>query len=213
MPVPTIRNIETIPGMYGGGGVEAPIVLILDQFTDTDAVKVSAHTISPTNVPATAWSYVGGALDYLKIYSNKARSQAGSYLTVDKLDAGIADCIISVDMVCGGDGGWCGISFRVTDINNYWYAVVSKIAATYYLRIYEVTDGAAAVMRAGASPVFGDADTVTMTVTLAGNSISVTMAGTTISYTSAVRNTVTAHGLYVTGSVATLDNFKITTNP
>ena len=189
-----------------GGAIVPP--LILDEFTGVDATIITSHTISPTNAPAATWTYVGGAVSYVKIYSNKIRSQAGSFTSVYNLAVGVSDCKLTADVAGVSTSDLCGFAFRITDINNYWYCGIVKIGADGYLRIYDITSGVETMIATGTF-TWDEGVEHPLVVTLSGSLITASYLGITITYTSTVRQTVIDHGIYFVGAGTTMDNFRI----
>lgn len=140
----------------------------------------------------------------LGIVSGKATRNAGSVVEAD-IDAGLSDCVVSVDLT------WqlnAGIAFRVFDSTNYFMA---RIASPAGLQVYSIAAGAATVLGAYAfTPVAGT--TYRLSVRLEGTSIIASIDGVErVNISSNFNRTYTKHGLTVRDVAATdtFDNFEI----
>lgn len=195
------------------------VLLIYDQFTDADTTLVSAHTIGPTNVPSTSWTYKAyhAVPGTAQIDTNKVRPTTAGKVELYTCDPGYANGLIELDFNFGVTGDEVGIDFRFTDASNHWFA--EAVYSGGLLRIIERTSGtsttrATTTLGAGAVPRSTDHH---LALTLNGDAISLVISGGatgTVTYSSSVRNTVTNHGfiIYEGANVNTrLDNFKFTT--
>lgn len=196
-------SAQSVTNNVGGGGG----VLVLDNFTDTNATALSAHSIAPTNTPATSWTNDEGTLE---IQSNKARPSADTGVRSSSVNAAVADCTITV-VVRRGNLGDGGIKFRQQDSANYWIA--DFLSSTNTFKLYEKNAGTY-TERASTAITFTVNTDYTMQVVLSGNSIIATLnGGDTISFTSSSFASQTKHGLWVSlgsdGTDFTWDSFKI----
>jgi hypothetical protein len=188
----------------------AVVTLIYDILNDVDATSLDAHAIAPTNTPATAWTERNGNW---AITSNQAMLSAGATRAHATLDAGVADCTISVTARSAttntGTDRDAGITARWTNTSNYWK--IGTNAAADLFRIVE-RNAATDTSRASASVVIGVADDLAIVTVLSGATISATLAGgSAISYGSATLNqTVTVHGMLASAANDRLDNFTVT---
>ena len=181
-------------------GRGSPIV-VNDAFTDTNGVALSAHTIAPTNKPATAWTIASGTWT---IQGNQASNTGGNPAKVT-LDGNKANGTVSVNIILAG-GDFAGIMFRGTDAVNYYSATIN--ASDGKLSLYDGSPlGGTLIQQAAAGVSAGP--TYLMTVTMSGNDFSVLCNGTTVSGNNATRNTATICGLMEWGNGSTFDDFKI----
>lgn len=201
---PRYGNLAALCPAAGGGG---PTTLISDAFTDTDGTNLSAHSISPTNTPATSWSILSGAFD---INSNRAR-QTGTGTIVAVVDAGQADVTISCVLRMLSTSDSPAIAFRCSDASNFWIATLVG-GATFDLYEYN----AATLTQRATTPFVHTINTnYTLQVVLSGTSITATVdGGNQITYGSATFNqTATKHGLRSNNGSANemlWDSFTIT---
>lgn len=193
-------------------------VLVLDEFTDADATALEDHTVAPTNTPSASWTaLVAGVL----INGNKAYgSGTPSSLKESDLDVGVADCIIEADVASGAglDVYFYGLlSFRVTDSNNRWSAGLVK--ETGSMTISERTSSVTTIRAEDTSYTWADNESFHFKLTLLGNDITFECSGDhvcSLSYSSAVRATVTLHGIRsltpappASTANLTFDNYKV----
>lgn len=159
------------------------------------------------------WSSLAGTwgIDTNEAYivSNAA---SGLYATV--LDAGVADCTVEVTLVAttGASVGNYGLSFRATDINNWWRFNADDNNDNLYLSrmVAGSHTSVQTVNAAGIAP--GDV----LKVVLSGNDIDCYHNGTLkASTTDSAFNTVTKHGLMVSlgsgtpSTAARWDDFSV----
>ena len=185
------------------GSAAAAGPLILDQFTDTNGTSLSAHTIAPTNTPATAWTIRQGTFT---IQSNRAQASTG-FSDFVTLQAGIADGTFSVIVIPTADsltnGVDQGIILRQTDTSNYVEVVIQGNS----FRAFEVSggftlkDSEAVAITAGVS--------YTIEVIVSGSSYTATLnGGSALSFTSTKNQTTVRHGLNGSNSTQ-FDDFTI----
>lgn len=187
------------------GGVAAPVTLILDQFTDTDATALESHTIAPTNTPAASWASDSGAMD---INGNKARSTTlASGLVQYRANAGVSDCVVSAD-VTPVAADVTGLILRRNSAVNNWVLVVDVDNDLF--RLYE--RATTYTLRASIAATITAGSTYAFSATLNGQSIVCTLDGANqISFSSATYQTETNHGLEGDHTGTKWDNFKVTT--
>lgn len=181
-------------------GSPAPAVLILDEFTDPNGTAITAHTIAPTNIPATSWTNLGGAWT---IQDNAARPPSDSTVICE---SGKANVTISAKFTALN---WAGIALRVSAALTGWF--IRPADTDNKLTIYE-GDGVSFYTKR-AEQTLDITDGITVTVAANGSTITVTSdQGHSLSYASATRNqTVTTHGLHGMSDTERIDNFKVTT--
>lgn len=191
---------------------------VWDTFTGTDGTLLTAHT---PDFAANAWATAGISA---RIMSNKATITAANNPYRNSIDTTIADCIITATIVTGQTDDavneYNAILARVTDPNNEWEILISKNTTNKFC-IQERTASTSTVRAIAADFVYASNTTYNLTVTLKGNDITASCTGGytgTLTYSSAVRNTVTKHGLsFYDGATVTnapsIDNFKVVANP
>lgn len=186
---------------------ESLTTLILDEFTDTDGVVLSAHTISPTNVPGASWTYIGGDVNYVRVLSNKIHSHAGSFKSIYSLDVGEANCKLSADYTCGI--GLCGFSLRIMDYDNYIYVYID--GSTERLVFYRRIAGTSTLLKSfDISSVYTGGNVVLFTVTLSDSLITANFGDLTTDVTEVALKTNTKHGVYFGGgNECYLDNYTV----
>jgi len=202
--VSKVANAVVSGEAVGGGGSS----LVQDTFTDTDSVLLVNHTPDVDTV-GTGWILhvlTVGSTNGMLITSNKAQDSVGTatgsaYAYV--IDAGQADCTITSDFFTGGtNGNLSGFSYRVPGAQDYFVAVMNT--ATDELRIYEETGGTATLRASSDTSVpFAISTTYALSLVLSGNSATLTVGAQSVSYSTAVRNTVTSHGLGSVSGTAT----------
>jgi hypothetical protein len=183
-------------------------VTVADTFNRAD----SATSLGTTDTGAAAWSALQGTWG---LSANQAYVAVGdaSTVCVAVVDASAADCTVAVDLsVNGGGNPQAGLAFRATDANNFYLAEVTMGAAGTP-KIYKRVAGTYTAIATGASITFNGGET--LSVELAGNSITVKRNGSTIvSVTDSTFPSATKHGLYqtaVSGGIGAgrADNFSI----
>jgi hypothetical protein len=185
----------------GGGG---PTVLILDQFTDTDATALQSHTIAPTNTPGASWG-VENALKWT-IQSNRANGANGAGSAF--ADAGQADVTVTCD-VYPDTSSYDGIIARYSNSTNFWLLTVRSDLSEF--SIYEFSTGNGVVQRATTTVSITAGTKYTLALVVSGTSLSGTInGGHQITYTSSVNQTNTKHGLRGGTGAPTFDNFQVT---
>lgn len=170
-------------------------VLILDTFTDAN-MAIDAHTIAPTNVPATSWVIGSGTP---RIYGNALIGDSGGD-DICALDTGRANFTASMTFVAWD---YYGVIGRYSDVNNYWMA-------------YAIDNGVCRLIKREAS-----VDTVMASGNVTPNtSISIQFNGTlitakfgslTLTYTSSFNQAATKAGVYLKQTTYGGDNFQVTT--
>jgi len=178
----------------GGGGT----TLVSDAFNRAD----NGSSLGTADVGG-AWTAAAGTWG---IASNKARAFNGGSQSFAYIDAGAADCTVSVTMSGTLNSGG-GICFRFQDTSNTWFidsdsggpALWKVIAGSYT----QVVNGLGS-----ATLVAGDI----LSIVLNGSSFDIKKNGTSIYTTTQTQlQTATKHGLRDYGAVALMDNFSVTT--
>lgn len=187
-------------GRYARAGAAGAGVSITDSFTRAD----SAVSLGTTTTGAKVWSALSGVWGVL---SNQAYVATTGTEPVAVIDAGVADCTVSV--VCRPTVGKQGLAFRVVDISNFWRTVA--LGGNLYLQKTVAT----VLTDAPGSPIAQAlADGDTLSVVLSGTSIIVKVNGVTkYSITDSQFQTATKHGLAeaVSGDTAAkFDDFSVT---
>jgi hypothetical protein len=175
-------------------GVVPRTRIIYDSFSE-DGVLLENHA-PDINTPGGAWTILLNSW----VVSGEVVEVLNNALGQAVIEAGSANVDISVVLSRSASG----IAFRAIDSNNLWYAYPHTANG---IRIFERTSGSN-FTRATAT---GTTITypATITVALTGNSITASISGITASYSSAVRNTITKHGMYTTGIAPVFDDFEI----
>lgn len=172
-----------------------------DTFTDTNGTALTSHT-PDTDTVGTGWEAVTNLFD---IQSNKATTNSGSD-NVAVIDSGQADCTIRVTANYDTSNKYPAIMFRVTDADNMWYAQNTNQLT---FEMVERTGGSN-TSRASVSKSFSGGVDYDYDVILSGNSITAHIdGGSEITYSSAVRNTVTKHGIRAFQTETVFDNFSV----
>lgn len=184
-----------------GGGVS-----ITDTFTRAD----STTSMGTTTTGSKTWTNLDGTWG---IDTNKGYCVLGpgGGLAKATVDATIADCTMSAVITSSGTPN-CGFVLRATDASNCYLVEVGP-GASYAPKIYKVVGGTTTAIATGTAVTFASGDT--LSVVLAGTSITVKRNGTTVaSVTDSTFTTQTKHGFYVYApSVAGLprfDDFSLT---
>lgn len=202
MPNRWVGSGKTVIRRQSGGTV-APVTLILDQFTDTDATALESHTIAPTNTPAASWASDSGAMD---INGNKARGTvlAGGLISY-VCNSGVSDGVVSAD-VTPVASGVTGLVLRRNSNVNDWTLIIDVDADLF--RLYEHTTGF--TLRASTAATIVVGNTYALSATLSGTSIVATVDGANqISFSSSTYQTDTRHGLRDDHTGGKFDNFKV----
>lgn len=199
--------IPLLAGVQKRRAAAGPTTLIEDAFTDTDATALSSHTIAPTNTPAASWASDSGAMD---INGNKARTTTlASGLVQYRANAGVSDCVVSVDVTPVG-ASVLGMSLRRNSAVNQWVLVALEGIAGNLFRLYEQATGY--TLRASTAVTVTAGVTYALRATLNGTSIVGTLNGTNeISFSSASYQTETNHGIRDDHTGSKFDNFKVMT--
>lgn len=200
-----------------GARVTGPNVITNCHFTDPDGTLLTAYTwTDPLDVRPGINQWVVNEGASLVVISNTSRPPAFGIFS-NRINTTQADVTITANFFTGVLGGTrqYGVIFRATDVNNYWNAAwLSNLSS---LRIYETTGGIT-IARASVGLGMPIATTTLFTIVLSGSNISLTVTYPTISVTlthiSAVRATVTNHGIRGVDINAPIsaywDNFMVT---
>lgn len=172
-------------------------IQVSDSFTDTTGTDLSAHTVSPTNVPGGSWTeltntwQIAGGVNAGLITSGAQNSSAS-------IPCGFADGNLSVEADSAATNtatsGDCGLIVRASDSNNFFKFGVNAQADAF--RIVE-RNGGTNTTRATTSITITPGTYYTVTVNLNGQTVTAQLDGANeISYGSAALNeTVENHGL------------------
>lgn len=184
-----------------GGAVAGPTTRILDLFADADGTLLTAHTIAPTNTPATSWSNLSGTVEILSNRASCKTAPGNSCLVT--VASGVADCVITAVLNLNANFG--GLIVRATDASHCW--LITRDSGD--LAIYKL-NGASVTRPAGTAVGWTNGIDYVMEVTLAGSVISVTLDGAhLISTTDSFNATATIHGLYFDTAASVADSFQI----
>ncbi len=192
----------------------------LDQFGDTLGTALASHNmnVGDTGTFTTGWVALSGtwqigAGNIATLTSTTASAEAAD-------DTGSADGVIKLDVTTPNAASYIGgVCFRCSDASNGWIATLERDGGgTPYLSLLKRAAG----VNTGVSTQTLDSSvtnaTVTITVTLIGNSVTASVPGfAALSTSDAYLNTATKHGLFgfsASGyTSASFDNFIFYTNP
>lgn len=190
-----------VQGVVGG-------VVILDQFTDSDATLLTAHTIAPTNAPGAVWlsySWADGAI----ISGNRAAYGPTGGRQIMLVDVGNASPTIDAHYVLLAWARTASIAVRTFDDGAYW-TIDIQTGLPGSISIVEFVNPTTTVRASASADNFVSEGDVH--ITLNGTTITATTHVLTTSYAGATMNqNVTRHGLHFEGAGAVeYDNFKVT---
>ena len=202
-------------GMRGSGqrlGLRGnpPIVLILDQFTDADGTALTAHTISPINVPGNAWvNDPGSGSGVWKINaSNNAvvTGLGGSTNTWVTTETSEPNATVSVVVTLSAALQGNPI-VRYTNSNNAWFVAAQ---ATVF-ELYEVSGGTYTV-RASTPVTLANGTPYTVKIQASATTMIGKIVGIAeITYGSASSNqNATKHGMMANNASVVMDAFTVT---
>jgi lysophospholipase L1-like esterase len=95
-----------------------PTPLVFDQFAGANGDAITAHTIAPTNTPATAWT---NYTNTHTIQDNAARPGTNGTFNTSMCNPGVADGIFAVVLNGSDTANHAGVVARGTDGNNHWF--------------------------------------------------------------------------------------------
>jgi len=182
-------------------------ILVFDQFTDTESLALSSHSIAPINSLSVSWTIE----NQLKIYSNQTGLLNAAY-GFGYFNAGISDLVISgkfKSTTTGSNNSYqIGVIGRFVDNLNYWKVCIHAYNDKF--RIYEVVAGSGSTRAEALIPI-DPATFYTIRAVFNGQTISATLDNTyPLSYGSATFNlSETKHGFYLRAAADRLDDFKI----
>lgn len=155
---------------------------VLDHFTDTNGVLLSAHT--PDVGPVAGWSIEAGSLN---IESNYARTIGSALTQVAVVDGESADGTLKCSV--NPSSGQAGIVFRFADTDNYWL-----LAAYSNLRLYKYVAGVETEYACAAVELRGQWSD--LKVVLDGDDIAIYLEGVNVyNRTDSDHSANTEHGL------------------
>jgi len=188
-------------------------VKINDTFTDVDTTALSAHTISPTNIPSSTWTNINTATGRgIKIQSNRATGNLNVPDNIYGLETGQTDLIVSVVFNLNLSTVVNRVIVRMdnlTDITASRYSWQIRFGNSL-IQIYEHVSDANGTLVESAAATTTAATDYTIRVVVVGTSISVYVDGVLkLTHTMATHLTSTNVGIQL-GSNATLaDDFKV----
>jgi len=198
--------MRALSGLSGLSGVISPVgptTLVLDQFTDADTTALSAHTIAPTNTPATAWLANMG-VGIPTIVGNAVQMVGVAIYTGATVDSGVVNMTMTQTARRDGVNDFWAV-FRQSDAVNNFFSQLEPTNFNIYTYI-----GGALTLRANAAYTWANGATVTITVSDDGALVTASLStGEILTYSSNSLNTNTRQGFY--GQQTTLDNFQVTT--
>jgi hypothetical protein len=182
------------------------VTQVLDTFTRADATSPLGTADSGQTWTAAVGTW---GISSNQAYTSAANS-SGSQGALAVVDAGTADCTITLDVnnvsVSNTQGG---IVFRYVDNSNFWCFIRYDNGGTQQWYLDRIVGGSStAVATANA----GSGTTDTLQVLLSGSSIVCKLNGTTVTtQTDSTFVTATKHGLNIYNSTGVrLDNFSLT---
>jgi len=192
--------------------------LVLDTFTDTNGVALTAHTPDVDSV-GTGWvqtDFPGVTGGIIEIQSNQARmvGAAGDKIGVALINSGESNVIVTatITLSAGDLDGTQGIVFRgIDDANHFRLVRINSTTVELRERV-----AAADITRGSVTGTFTSSATFEFKAVLSGTSITCTVdGGNEIAITSSVHQANTAHGftaIKVGGSnrFNTVDDFTVT---
>jgi hypothetical protein len=183
---PETRILTFAPGVAVRGALAMGGVLLKDTFTDTDGTLLTAHTMDV----GPGWTQPSGSA--WEIRSNQANHLSSDQQVRVYSDAGKANVTYTLDVVLSSFE--FGVVFRFIDSANYWYVYY---ACNYGgSQLWKRVSGVKTSVATGTN-TWTPGATYTITVTLAGDSISVAITnGTTLTATDAAHNTGTKYGFF-----------------
>lgn len=168
-------------------GVSDPTI-IYDQFDGDGAL--GGRTPDTTNIPGNTWTDQSGIgvteSSAAKPYGDGARAF---------IQSGESNVILEANVVPNraADAVVCGLMFRYSDNNNYWY--VGGVVATQRFELW-VREGGNDTLMDDVSATFSLGVTYALKVTANGTSITATLdGGNELSVTSSFNQSATIHGL------------------
>lgn len=188
---------------------------VLDNFTDTDGVDLTAHT-PDTDTEGNGWVLARG--DGFEVQSNVAEkvNSGSEAINANQIDSGQSDCVIEVDIVIGSGGTNAapgilfrhnGTAFGSSSADGF---IVWLNRSANQLQLLRVDNDSTTSLDTDAVTVNGG-DSFTITLTLNGTSISASCSGAdtgSVSATSSSYQTNGRHGIYaVDNGVTTRSTF------
>jgi hypothetical protein len=183
-------------------------VVVLDNFTDSDAVSLDAHT-PDTRPSSNMWTERVG--DW-HIQSNRAALVTSLNASLATIDAGAAEGIVTIvarmNSTSTSTARLTGAVVRWQSAGYYW--ACGFLIGTNTLYILQFSGGAPTT-RASDNTLSLSADTLyTVEVTLNGDDITATIdGGHSITYNSATGNSSTVHGITGRDTTALIDSFEV----
>lgn len=184
--------------------VVVPMVLLVDTFTDTNGVNLTAHTMDVGG----GWTAGSGSFE---ISGNRATAGPPFSDMFYWADAGQTDYTLTCTVTMGASGSSiCDLVVRVTDKDNLW--LIEPFTDDDTFTLYQKTAGGY-TQRSSASVTISHSTSYVIEVVTNGNTISATLDGAnSVSYGSATQgNASTLCGLgnpYTAGNF--WDNFQVT---
>lgn len=194
---------QTLLAPWGNRGQAAAgeaVLLLHDEFTDTNGTGLASHTIAPTNTLAATWAVGVGTAE---VRDNQAGFGAG--LGVATIDAVTSNLSVqaTVLFVPPSADNYAGVVARYMNSENYWAAYLHHEFTEVWL--VEVNAGGVQVRASGPIEL-----TLEMPIALrcSGNTLAVDVDGVEVlSYGSSFLNDQTRAG--VVGRVSRVDDFKV----
>jgi len=189
--------------------------LILDQFTDTNGVDLTAHTVAPTNTPAASW--VNQLTDPIVVSSNKASAAVGSGAQkVYTIECGQSNVTVSAVFNIGTTSGLqiASLMLRYAGSGDYNSGGAYWMITAWYdnnLILYEA-DGVGGLTQRASGTWSADTFDHTLTFSANGTALSANVdGGTPVTYTSSALQSNTKVGIRPFGNTATVtyDDFTV----
>jgi hypothetical protein len=169
-----------------------PALLVSDDFTGTNGTRLNAHTIAPTNTPATAWTEAVGTWTITGNAAIVAASASADHRLV--CDPGVADVWIQARMhTAASDTISAGIIFNYQDASNFWLLHCARSGGSRTMQIFKCIGGSFTELASG-SALWEYDTTYTVLVRTNGDNARAMIAelGSTLSTTPSSRQLKTA---------------------
>lgn len=193
---------ETTNASPSAAALSSNAVNIVDNFTRAD----STSALGSTSTGSKTWTQKTGTWG---IATNKAYCSNGnaSQLNFAYVDAAVADGTLSAVLTTTSGPAYAGMIFRENGSDSCYFVEV-QVGASYAPTIYKRVAGSQSTLTSGSAITFASGDT--LSVVLAGSSITVKRNGTTIvSTTDSTFNANTKHGMYIVAPASTTSTIRI----
>lgn len=211
-----LRGAKLRRGLLSSGA----FTLILDQFTGANGTALTAHLISPTNQPGTAWVGLGTSVFSLNA-SNQVVFTSGGVsggIAAINVNVKVTDCTVTCTEQITNNTFWVGLCGRVQDSTNFWYCLLyhDTTPSNDAYSLYENNAGVST--QRGNLSLSGQlalSTNYTLTLSFKGNTVSGTFNGSLAwTFVSSSFNTRTNFGITIASAASAgmgiYDNFTVT---